>query len=1066
MIPTAHLSAEGIGIAGLAGESEDFSVESVSFGLSLLPLIVGNVEISGVTINRPVVVVETDASGIVNWSSGQTGEAPAPASIEDMIAGGDSAAPGAPSDTLAMLDRLSLGRVKITDGTLVWRDLSSNREERVDGIDLNIRVPRLDGPGTVEGGFNWLGDARSFEIELGERPDPTRFDTIPVNLTLTSEGGSIVAEGTAMAGEMLFEGSVASEGSSLAAFAGGYGFDLPDMPVFGAFDVTSRVKASASQIRIDEFGVDFGGLEARGGAVIGLDRARPGVGLKIAADSVDTALFVPSQQASSESSGEPTVSGSDAVDFSALRLFDANIDVSANQVLVGTVPVTDFGVDIQIVNGSLNATIRSAVVDGAPASGVIAIDAAAEVPTVKGDIKVDGLDAAALAALAGTGVQVTAGAVGADVAFATRGSSQRELIGNLDASGRVSLSDGHITGLELADYVGGDASANEVADVDLGADFSSLSAPIEAKGGLSWRGERFTISGRGDPRALASGRATPVSANASSQRVNFGFDGEAGLGGVGNGAVSLSTPSLRNLLAWIGHPLPAGGGLGPFSIKGAVALSQDTFSFDTADFTLDGSSGIGTGKLSFAGTPKITAGLNMKRLDLTPHLVGSGTGGAGTSTGTSGTGGGWSTEPIGFDGLGAIDANLNLKVDEIVADQIKIGPSRLTATISGGTLTAELTEMALYSGIGVGTLSIEGASRTPALKAFFRLDQIDALPFLRDAAGFSWIEGTASFTLDIRSSGANQAALMAALNGTGAMDFRDGAIRGIDIPKMVRSLSIETLLGWQQSGNEKTDFSQLSGTYAIENGILTNQDLILVGPLLRVTGAGTVDIPNQTLSYRVDPKIVASLQGQGGEQDLEGFAVPVRVEGAWSRPRIYPEIEGILQDPQRTLDQLRKLGGGLFGGTGDTGTQADAPAAKSVEDRINEELSKGLGKLFGGANSSDTPAPETPPSPAATAPSGQPAPVQPSAEAPPPTGQVPPSQDGAAQSAEQEPAPEAPPAAQPAPEPASPLDLLLGQPAPEGAEGAVQEPGSPDGAGEAPATTEQPLDLLKSILGQ
>lgn len=349
VIPTARLSAEGIGIAGLAGEGEDFSVESVSFGLSLLPLIVGNVEISGVTINRPVVVVETDASGIVNWSTGPSSGAQAPASIEEMIAGSDGATPGAPSDTLAMLDRLSIGRVKVADGTLVWRDLSSNLEERVDDIDLDIRVPRLDGPGTVEGGFSWLGVARSFEIELGERPDPTRFDTIPINLTLSSDGGTVVAEGTAMAGETLFDGSVKSEGESLAAFARGYGVDLPGMPVFGAFDVASRVKASTTQIRIDEFDVDLGGLAARGGAVIGLDRARPGVGLKIVADTVDTALFVPTETASSESTGEaaaPGLPGSDAVDFSALRLFDANIDVSANQVLVGSVPVTDFGVDI------------------------------------------------------------------------------------------------------------------------------------------------------------------------------------------------------------------------------------------------------------------------------------------------------------------------------------------------------------------------------------------------------------------------------------------------------------------------------------------------------------------------------------------------------------------------------------------------------------------------------------------------------------------------------------------------------------------------------------------------
>ena len=54
-----------------------------------------------------------------------------------------------------------------------------------------------------------------------------------------------------------------------------------------------------------------------------------------------------------------------------------------------------------------------------------------------------------------------------------------------------------------------------------------------------------------------------------------------------------------------------------------MALAEDAFSFERADFTLDGSSGVGTGKLSFGNKPKLTAGLAMKRLDLTPFLVAS-----------------------------------------------------------------------------------------------------------------------------------------------------------------------------------------------------------------------------------------------------------------------------------------------------------------------------------------------------------------------------------------------------------------------------------------------------------
>lgn len=1123
VIPTARLSAEGVGIAGLASDTEAFSVESVSFGLSLLPLLTGTIDIYGVTITRPSILIETDAGGYNNWSGPATANETTPANIEELIATGQgqvSQSENAAGDAIAALDRLSIGRVTIANGTLIWRDRSSGREERIEALDLDIRVPRLDSAGTVKGSFTRLGVAQSLELDIGERPDPTRFESIPVALTLASEGGTVVAQGTAVAGETLFNGTIDSEGGSFLQFARGFGIDLPRLPVFAAFATTARINATASQIRIEDYSVDLNGLAARGGAAIGLDRVRPGIGLKIAAERIDTALFVaePNDDGSGATqSGAAGNAGDGAIDFSPLGLVDANIDFSAKEILVGAVPVTDFGMDIQIVNGGITGNIRSATVNGAPGNGTFAVDTSGAVPAISGDVEMSGLDAVGLIALSGMDLPVQAGTIGVDVAFSTRGGTQAALIENLDGNGRVSLVNGRVADLQLADLVGGDTSANQVDEVDVVAEFSSLNGPIEAKGGFGWRGERFTISARGDPRALAAGRATPIAINADSNVVDFGFAGDASTAGLGGGSVSLSTPSLRNLLAWVGQPLAAGTGLGPFSIEGAVSLSDDSFAFEKANFTLDGSSGIGTGKVVFGDKPQVSAGLSMSRLDVTPYMGTSGTAsrGGGAGGNTSGGAGGWGTEQISFAGLRAIDANFNFKADEIVADQITIGPSLLTAQITGGKLSAELTEMALYSGIGVGTLSVDGSTATPAIEAFFRLDGIEALPFLRDAAGFSRIEGTGSVSFDIRASGDSEAALMAGLDGKGAIDFRDGAIRGINIPKMVRGLSIDTLLGWQQSENEKTDFSQLSANYTIERGILTNNDLIVVGPLLRMTGAGTVDIPNRSLSYRVDPKIVASLEGQGASEDLEGFAVPIRIEGPWSQPRIYPEIEGILQDPQGALDQLRKLGGGLFGGTGgqqgpadgssgqgvgdllsegvsqglgnllgtsdsNTPSAGSAPPSGGLENLLSDGINKGLGGLFGGSDTppaeSQTPAAETPPivvaPPVLEAPTTTEAP--PAAEAPavdaPATSETAPTAEAPAAEnppvAEEPAASEVQPTAAPSPaeapaELAPPLDLvapaapLPDQPAPD-ATTTPEEPGATDPA----------ADLLKSLLGQ
>ena len=154
VLPTASLSAGGVGLSGLTGEGEAFAVDSVSFGLSLLPLIGGNVEINALTIVKPRILYEVDETGVSNWD----GPPPANAadSIEDLIAT-EPEAPDATAEVITGLDKLSIGRVTIVDGSLTYRDRASGTEETVDAVDLVMDMPRITGPGTVEGTFRYLG---------------------------------------------------------------------------------------------------------------------------------------------------------------------------------------------------------------------------------------------------------------------------------------------------------------------------------------------------------------------------------------------------------------------------------------------------------------------------------------------------------------------------------------------------------------------------------------------------------------------------------------------------------------------------------------------------------------------------------------------------------------------------------------------------------------------------------------------------------------------------------------------------------------------------------------------
>ena len=343
--------------------------------------------------------------------------------------------------------------------------------------------------------------------------------------------------------------------------------------------------------------------------------------------------------------------------------------------------------------------------------------------------------------------------------------------------------------------------------------------------------------------------------------------------------------------------------------------------------------------------PEIKASLNGDSLNVDGLLDGSAKAAAGPADGASG----WSDAKIDFSGLKAVNAEVNLSVERLSYSTIKAGPIGIRAAVAGGKLKLELPNFQLYGGVGTGVLSVDATGKVPVQTFRFSLSNLDAYPFLDDVAAFQRIEGKAAIAIDLAASGASQRAMVSALSGTASFEFSDGAIRGINVAKMVRNLGSATLSGWQSGDAEKTDFASLGASFKIAQGKAQTSDLHLSGPLVRMAGAGTVDLPAQTINLRVDPQVVASLEGQGGKNDLEGLGVPVAINGPWAAPSIYPDIAGILDNPQAAYEKLSKLGGGLvklpsadsLGGalssTGGIAGLVKGKAGGSIEDLIKAD---------------------------------------------------------------------------------------------------------------------------------
>jgi AsmA protein len=280
------------------------------------------------------------------------------------------------------------------------------------------------------------------------------------------------------------------------------------------------------------------------------------------------------------------------------------------------------------------------------------------------------------------------------------------------------------------------------------------------------------------------------------------------------------------------------------------------------------------------------------------------------------TGQPWSDAPIDVSGLNFVDAQIRVSANEAVIGDARLAPLALDAKLAGGILKAGTANLGAYGGQVSGEVILDATSGAPSFAMHSDLVGVRALPLLQGLAEFDRIDGKLQAKLALRSAGTSQRALMANMQGTAFVSFQDGAIRGINIAQMIRSLTSGTLSGWQDSEAQSTDLSQLSASFRIDKGQAVTTDLNLIGPLVRVTGAGTIALDTKMMGFRVEPKLVMTTEGQGRASDPVGFGIPVMITGAWSQPRIYPDMAGVLDNPDAAYAKLREMGKGLFGPDG------------------------------------------------------------------------------------------------------------------------------------------------------
>jgi AsmA protein len=489
--------------------------------------------------------------------------------------------------------------------------------------------------------------------------------------------------------------------------------------------------------------------------------------------------------------------------------------------------------------------------------------------------------------------------------------------------GDIRIEDGTLT---LADARSGTEERIEAIDLDI--DLPDLQSALAAKGSLAYKGKPVELALAVErPLALLQGGSSPVRVTGEAPDLALTFDGAVDNAATPQaaGAIELNVASIRDLAAWLAEPIAfEGEGLRTFRLGGKLEGSPTRIALSDANLALDAIEGQGNVAIELSGqVPQLSGRLDLGAVDLNPYLPpeaadqGTATGEApAPRDGDETAAADWSDEPIELPPIGGADVDFTLSTDGLKVRDLQLDRSELALRLQGANLTVDFVEIALYGGQGNGQVEVEVVDGTPRISNRFRLEGLQALPFLTDAAGFERLRGTANAEISLQTRGRTERELVRNLSGQGQAAFRDGAIVGINLAAMVRNVA--TAFQGGATGEEReTDFAELSGSFDVSNGILTNDDMWLQAPVLRVAGRGQINLPERTLDFRLEPKAAKTLEGQGGERDVAGLLVPVIIRGPWHDLTFVPDLSGVaqraLEDPEALREeveqQIDQLGG-------------------------------------------------------------------------------------------------------------------------------------------------------------
>lgn len=251
-----------------------------------------------------------------------------------------------------------------------------------------------------------------------------------------------------------------------------------------------------------------------------------------------------------------------------------------------------------------------------------------------------------------------------------------------------------------------------------------------------------------------------------------------------------------------------------------------------------------------------------------------------------------------------INARGSLKLGSAQLSGMQFYNVDLGLVTNNGKLRLHPFSATLYEGQYNGDIRIDASGNTPVLSVNEKIEDVQLGALAKAMFDQDNITGTINGSFALSGRGADMLAVQQTLGGNISMELNDGAFEGTDIWHELRKA--RALIRQEEAPEPKlparTQFSEVSVSGPVNNGVFSSDNLKALLPFMDLTGNGSVNFVDATVDYRVNARVFEKPELVGDEATAEELAdlakvrIPIRITGPVAAPSVKPDTEKLLRE--------------------------------------------------------------------------------------------------------------------------------------------------------------------------